>query len=239
MTQKFDYIEHYKIDAEEFDYFEKRTGATKHDEDRVHQYILSKINKNALSVLDVGTGSAWVAEHFQNTSVKVVSLDLSKKNVLIANQKYPGDNHSPIVADSYTLPFTDNSFDTVIASEIIEHVISPKDFVAELCRVVKLNGKLIVTTPYKEKLRCYLCIHCNKKTPIHAHIHSFDENKLIELSPDKFKVSWTVFGNKFLLFIRTYVLLQYFPFWLWKITDLIFNKIKNIPAHILVEYNKK
>lgn len=239
MTQKFDYIQHYKIDAEEFDYFEERAGATKHDERRVHQYILSKINKNSLSVLDVGTGSAWVAEHFQNTSVKVVSLDISKKNVLIANQKYPSDNHSPIVADSYTLPFIDNSFDTVIASEIIEHVISPKDFVAELYRVVKFNGKLIVTTPYKEKLRYYLCIHCNKKTPVHAHIHSFDENKLIELSPEKFNVSWSVFGNKFLLFVRTYVLLQYFPFWLWKITDLIFNKIKNIPAHILVEYNKK
>ncbi len=238
MTQKFDYVEHYKIDAEEFDYFEERTGATKHDEDRVHEYILSKINKSSLSVLDVGTGSAWVAKHFQNTSVKVVSLDISKKNVLIAKNKYPNKHHSPIVADSFTLPFSDNSFDTVIASEIIEHVVLPKDFVAELSRVVKSGGKLIVTTPYKEKLRYYLCIHCNKKTPVHAHIHSFDENKLIELSPNKNNISWAVFGNKGLLFLRTYVILQYFPFWLWKFTDSIFNKIKNIPAHIIVEYNK-
>lgn len=239
MSLKFDYVEHYKIDAEEFDYFEERSGATKHDEDRVHQYILSKVNKNSLSVLDVGTGSAWVAKHFQHTPVKVVSLDISKKNVTIAKQKYPNNNHYPIVADSFKLPFADNSFDTVIASEIIEHVISPKKFIAELYRVVNKGGNLIVTTPYKEKLRYYLCIHCNKKTPVHAHIHSFDENKLVELSPKNNIVSWSVFGNKGLLFLRTYVILQYFPFWLWKFTDLVFNKIKNIPAHIIIEYTKK
>lgn len=238
MTQKFDYVEHYKIDAEEFDYYEERTGATKHDEDRVHQYILSKINNSSPSILDVGTGSAWVAKHFQNSSTKVVSLDISKKNVSIAKSKYPNNNHSPIVADSFKLPFNKNSFDTVIASEIIEHVVSPKDFVTELYRVLKPSGKLIITTPYKEKLRYYLCIHCNKKTPVHAHIHSFDENKLIELSPFNNVVSWSVFGNKGLLFLRTYVILQYFPFWLWKFTDSLFNKIKNIPAHILVEYRK-
>ena len=240
MTQKFDYINHYKIDAEEFDYFEERTGATDHDERRVHEYIISKIPKNVSSILDVGSGSAWVAEYFSNKDVKVTSLDISLINVKKAKEKIPTNLHSQIVADSFRLPLKNNSFDTVIASEIIEHVIDPEAFVNELFRVVNPGGKLIITTPYKEKLRYYLCIHCNKKTPVHAHIHSFDENKLIELCKDAnlSNVKWNTFGNKILIFLRTYVILKYLPFPLWKLVDAIFNKIKYVPAHIIVEYSK-
>jgi len=239
MTQKFDYKQHYKIDAEEFNYFEERTGATEHDERRVHEFILSKINSNPTSVLDVGAGSAWVAKHFNNTSVNVISLDLSKRNVEKAKSIFTGTNHSPIVADSFNLPFASNSLEIVIASEIIEHVLDPQKFIYELFRVVKPGGKLIVTTPYKEKLRYYLCIHCNQKTPVHAHIHSFDENKLLKYSPLEINNTyWETFGNKLLIFLRTYVILKYVPFKLWRITDFIFNKVKNIPVHIIVEYHK-
>lgn len=240
MTKKFDYLEHYKIDAEEFDYFEERTGATEHDERRVHEYITSKITTYPKSVLDVGAGSAWVAKHFQDDkNANTVSLDISKTNVYKAKQIVNIDTHSPIVADSFNLPFADNSFDLVIASEIIEHVVNPKNFVEELLRVTHTAGKLIVTTPYKEKLRYYLCIHCNQKTPVHAHIHSFDEKKLLSYSISQSNLpKYEVFGNKLLIFLRTYVLLKYFPFPLWKIVDKFFNLIKSIPAHIIVEYRK-
>jgi ubiquinone/menaquinone biosynthesis C-methylase UbiE len=236
MTEKFNYIEHYKRDAEEFDYFEERTGATEHDERRVHEYILSRIEKNPNSILDVGSGSAWVAKHFQSSECKVVSLDISKNNVKTAKQIVPDSTHSPIVGDSFKLPFKDDSFEVVIASEIIEHVIEPALFIKELLRVVGTKGKLIVTTPYKEKLRYYLCVHCNKKTPVHAHIHSFDEKKLISYSVSK--SHWETFGNKFLIFLRTYIILKYLPFGLWRAIDSVFNKLKNIPVHILVEYHK-
>lgn len=240
MIEKFDYINHYKIDAEEFDYFEERTGATKHDERRVHEYILSNIDKDCKSILDVGSGSAWVADSFRNKEVKVTSLDLSKKNVFNAKEKVDSENHSSVVADSFRLPFYNNSFNTVIASEIIEHVVDPNSFIKELYRVVSPSGKLIITTPYKEKLRYYLCIHCNKKTPIHAHIHSFNEKILLSYSPNKSEQnSWETFGNKFLIFLRTYVLLQYLPFSIWKFIDRLFNIFKNIPVHIIVTYNKK
>lgn len=235
--QKFNYIDHYKKDAEEFDYFEDRIGATEDDERRVHQFILSRINKSAGSVLDVGSGSAWVAAHFNNSDIHVVSLDISDKNVKQAREIVNNSHHTPIVGDSFNLPFIDSKFDIVIASEVIEHVFDPENFVKELLRVVKPTGKLIITTPYKEKLRYYLCVHCNQKTPVHAHIHSFDEKKLISYSNQK--SNWITFGNKFLIFLRTYVILKYLPFSLWKIIDRIFNRIAKMPVHILVEYYKK
>jgi len=237
----FNYIEHYKKDASEFDYFEMRKGATAHDERRVHEFIISKVGKNVKSILDVGCGRAWVAGYFLQKDVKVHSLDISITNPAKAVKLYPSENHSGIVADSFRLPFADDSFDCVIASEIIEHVIDPAEFVKELFRVVKKGGELIITTPYKEKIQYYLCIHCNKKTPANAHLHSFDEKILEELykGDDLEKFSYQTFGNKLLIFLRTYTILQLFPFLLWKLKDRFANFLFNKPVHIICVYKKK
>ena len=237
----FNYIDHYQKDAAEFDYFEERKGATAHDERRVWEYVISKVSKNTKSILDVGCGSGWVAKHFTPKSVQVNSLDISVVNTAKVLKLYSNKNHSGIVADSFRLPFTDGSFDCVIASEIIEHVVAPADFVKELFRVVKKNGKLIITTPYKEKIIYYLCIHCNEKSPANAHIHSFDENKLKSFysGDDLAEFKYETFGNKLLIFLRTYKILQLLPFWLWRLKDKFANLIFNRPIHIICTYRKK
>lgn len=240
MLSNFNYIEHYKKDATEFDYFENSRGATAHDERRVREHVISKVKKNIKSILDVGCGRAWVAEHYTPKGIDVYSLDISITNPAKAKELYPSGNHKSVVGDSFKLPFENNSFDCVIASEIIEHVVQPAEFIKELFRVVKKSGELIITTPYKEKLQYYLCIHCNRKTPAHAHIHSFDEKILEELykGSDLAEFSFNTFGNKLLIFLRTYTILQFFPFRLWKIKDRFFNLVYNKPLHIICVYKK-
>jgi SAM-dependent methyltransferase len=239
--KNFNYIQHYKKDAAEFEYFEERKGATAHDERRVREYVISKVSKDVKSILDVGCGSGWVAKYFVPKGVQVHSLDISVVNPAKALKLYPSDNHRGVVADSFRLPFTDCSFDCVIASEIIEHVVSPADFIQELFRVVKKNGELIITTPYKEKIIYNLCVHCNRKTPVNAHLHSFDEKKLELLysGEDLNEFKYESFGNKLLIFLRTYTILQIFPFWLWKLKDKFANLFFNRPVHIICTYRKK
>jgi len=237
----FNYIDHYKKDAVEFDYFEERKGATAHDERRVREYIISQIPKNVNSILDVGCGNGWVAKEFLPKGKQVYSLDISVTNPAIAKKLYQDEKHFGIAADSFYLPFNDNSFDCVIASEIIEHIVEPKDFIKELFRVVKSGGSLIITTPYKEKILYYLCVHCNQKTPANAHLHSFDEMILRDLysGKDLESFKFETFGNKLLIFVRTHLVLQFFPFWLWKIKDKFANWIYKKPVHIICVYKKK
>ena len=237
----FNYIEHYQKDALEFDYFEEKKGATAHDERRVREYVISKVPKDAETILDVGCGNGWAAKEFLPKGKLVFSLDISAINPAKAKKLYPSENHFGIAADSFHLPFYNNSFDCVIGSEIIEHVGEPSNFVKELFRVIKKGGRLIISTPYKEKLIYYLCVHCNKKTPANAHIHSFDEKKLEDLykENDLENFMFEVFGNKLLIFLRTYVILKYFPFWLWKLKDKFANLIFNKPVHIICVYKKK
>src|SRR5579883_2452895 len=146
-AQGMDYHTHYRQDAEVFDYFEDRTGATGHDERRVHEYILSQIPKGAQSILDVGCGRAWVAQYCLPKGMFVCSMDISARNPAKALARYPSPNHTGLAADAFHLPFRDGAFDRIIASEIIEHVVDPAAFIRELLRVVKRGGSLIITTP--------------------------------------------------------------------------------------------
>jgi 2-polyprenyl-3-methyl-5-hydroxy-6-metoxy-1,4-benzoquinol methylase len=228
------------LDSELFDYFEQRTGGTEHDERRVREYILSKIPATAETVLDVGCGRGWIAKELIDKKDFICSLDISYTNPDKVLDAYPGENHSAVVADALHLPFRDNAFDCVVASEVVEHIETPELFIKELFRCVKPGGKLIITTPYKEKIQYYLCIHCNKPTPVNTHLHSFDENKLRELynEDDLADFRWIAFGNKALLHLRMHVFLKYLPFGLWKLIDSLANLFINKRAHILAEYIK-
>lgn len=240
MFDKFNYIQHYKTDAEEFDYFEERFGATKDDEKRLREYIISVTNRNSKFILDVGCGSGWVAQYFSNFKTHVISSDLSLKNVIKSKELTDKVNHFGVVTDSFNPCFKPNIIDTIISSEVIEHVINPKEFIKSLYNLLPSKGNLIISTPYNEVLRYVLCIHCNKKTPIHAHLHTFTEKFFIDLSKElpNSKLKYYIFGNKLLIFLRTYILLKFLPFKIWKIIDKVFNLIYNKPAHLLVVYSK-
>jgi SAM-dependent methyltransferase len=236
-----DYLEHYMIDGEIFDYYEEREcKATAHDERRLREYILSLVPKNCDYVLDVGSGNSWVAGSLYNKCKKVVSMDLSLINLQKGRSKYPFVNHYSILGDANNPPFKQDSFDCIIASEVIEHITEPQIFISSLIKLLKPGGKIIISTPYKEKIQMSLCIHCNKPTPRNAHLHSFDEKKLknyfINQSNELLKSY--IFGNKALTMLRTHIILKYFPFYLWKITDATINLIINKKSHIIIVYKK-
>ncbi|HKI88324.1 MAG TPA: class I SAM-dependent methyltransferase [Draconibacterium sp.] len=237
----FQYVDHYQKDGVEYDYFEDRDPGTEHADRRVQEYILSKIGNKSGKILDVGCGRAWVAQEMCPKNFEVVSMDISLENTTEALKRYPFENHSAVVADVFSLPFNENVFDYIIASEIIEHVADPAAFVENLMYVLKPGGSLIVTTPYKEKIKYTLCVHCNKLTPIHAHLHSFDEKILISLytGSDLNSCEYVTFGNKIPVHFRMHVFLKYLNFWCWKKVDQFWNFIYKAPLRILVKWDKK
>ncbi len=236
-----DYIGHYTTDAEQFDYFSERIcKETEHGERRSREFIASRVPEKTQLLLDVGSGSAWAAKKFCPDGIKVVSMDISLKNIKTALERIPHENHYGIVGDGLNPPFPEDSFDCVIAAEVIEHTVDPADFAVNLFRLVKPGGKLIISTPYKEKIQYYLCVHCNKPTPKNAHLHSFDENKLSSLIPagGVSSVKHFTFLNKALTIMRAGHILRFLPFGLWKIADSLANLIINKKTNIIIEFVK-
>src|SRR5207248_1386422 len=52
-----------------------------------------------------------------------------------------------VVADVQTLPHAGGVFDTVISCETIEHVPDPRAAIAEMARVLRPGGRLLLTSP--------------------------------------------------------------------------------------------
>jgi len=57
-----------------------------------------------------------------------------------------------VFGDGRQLPFADASFQTVLATEVLEHVMSPGALLQEMVRVLKPGGRLLVTVPFIQPL---------------------------------------------------------------------------------------
>jgi SAM-dependent methyltransferase len=238
-TIGFNYADHYEKDAVCFDYFEEyEDAASRFEQKRLHEFILSRLPVNTSVLLDVGCGNAWAAEACLPKNITVVSADIALTNPLKALQKLPVAHHYGLVADALHLPVQPEKFDAIIAAEIMEHVTDPAGFIQNLYRALKKGGRLIITTPYHEKLEYSLCIHCNKPTPRHAHLHSFHEKNVKGFMPDGSCYKMTIFMNKYLLKLKTHVFLQYMPYTFWKKTDAIAEWFRPSPLRLCIEIEK-
>ncbi len=224
-----DYISHYRLDAEHFDYFDIKDRSDLAYEHLFHKFVAKLAGKRS-SVLDIGSGSGWTSNipHRQ-----IFFVDLSHKNL----SELKSDLASPVMADANHLPFKDASHEFVIASEILEHLNHPEEAAREIWRVLKPGGKAIISTPYKEKIRYSLCIHCNKVTPMNAHLHSFDRPALASLFIRGEK-EFFFFGSKLLVLLQLPRLVQRLPLWVWRIMDYPALRMTDKAQHIILVLQK-
>ncbi|MCL4510427.1 MAG: class I SAM-dependent methyltransferase [Bacteroidetes bacterium] len=224
-----DYITHYKLDAEHFDYFDNPDPAGRAYDNLFRKFIL-KLAGKPKSVLDIGSGGGWTSTipHEQ-----ILFVDLSLNNLA----KLKSDFSAPVMADAHFLPFKNESQEFVIVSEILEHLNSPQAAAKEILRVLKPGGKAIVSTPYKENIRYTLCIHCNQPTPMNAHLHSFDRETLLSFFPSA-KTSVYLFGSKVLTVIRAASLFEKLPLWVWRMVNYPLLKLVDKAQHIIIVLEK-
>jgi 2-polyprenyl-3-methyl-5-hydroxy-6-metoxy-1,4-benzoquinol methylase len=104
-------------------------------------------------VLEVACGRGGLAVRLTgltDPSPRLVAADLSFTAVA-KGKAFSEGRHAPAiaweVADVQALSHADNTFDTVISCETIEHLPEPRQALAEFARVLKPGGRLLLTTP--------------------------------------------------------------------------------------------
>ena len=95
-------------------------------------------------VLDAGCGTGYFSRRSIAAGGDVVSVDIGVKLLQEARKK---GIKKPVASDVTKLAFADNTFDVVVSSECIEHTPSPETAVAELIRVLRPGGTLVLTCP--------------------------------------------------------------------------------------------
>jgi ubiquinone/menaquinone biosynthesis C-methylase UbiE len=99
----------------------------------------------AADILDVGCGANLVYDRFlAETGKRPICLDFTLGFLQLA----PKDARMPLIQGNATaLPFASASFDAVICSETLEHIERDDLAAAEMARVLRPGGVLIVTVP--------------------------------------------------------------------------------------------
>jgi SAM-dependent methyltransferase len=92
-------------------------------------------------LLDFGCGSKPYRSLFTKVN-EYIGLD-------VENGEHDHKNEDiDVFYDGKSIPFEDETFDAVLASEVLEHVPDINESISELHRILKKNGKILITVPF-------------------------------------------------------------------------------------------
>jgi len=125
-------------------------------------------------ILDAACGTGWFGQIFNEyPAATVIGIDLKVPPREVKSKNF-------LVMSVEHLGFSSNSFDCIIAKDILEHLIFPLNAMKEFHRVLKNKGKIIITVP-------------SSKAPFlwedYTHVRPFTKKSLHQLFVDsKFEV---------------------------------------------------
>lgn len=117
---------------------------TKLDNNSQRFKIMSDLVGKNRHVLDLGCNTGNFLKLIQKNNKNIEGVEISQKIAKIGQKK----GLKIKIADlGKTFPYLKNTFDTITAGEIIEHIYDTDLFLKEIKRILKPNGYLILSTP--------------------------------------------------------------------------------------------
>lgn len=104
--------------------------------------------------LDMGCGPGFNQSLVNKSKLFLYGIDLAENNITLAKKNIPQGNF--IIGNVENLPYLDDSFDKISYLHVIEHVHKPIKSLLELRRVLKMNGKAVISFQNKFGLETYL-----------------------------------------------------------------------------------
>ncbi len=100
-------------------------------------------------VLDLGCGSGALLASFEQRRWARVGLDISPTGIALARQTYPDIEFIEADATSDLRPLIgEATFDVVVSTETLEHVVLPRPFLANAYAALKPGGRMVMSVPY-------------------------------------------------------------------------------------------
>lgn len=132
--------------------------------EHLHRYAIAKELCAGKLVLDVACGEGYGCNLLAQTAVKVIGVDIDEVAIKRAKKIYKNLNIEFKVGSCSSIPIENNSVDVIVSFETIEHHDEHKEMFAEIKRVLKIDGILIISTPDKKRYSDDL----NYKNPFHV-----------------------------------------------------------------------
>ena len=136
------------------------------------RFIYKKIGKKPGSFIDIGAGNGLVLRFFKDRGYSVTGMELSQE-LCNAMKKNPQMKNITIVQGNITEKRGNESFDYVLASDVIEHIKDDQKALQNLFSYVKKGGLLILTVPAHSHL-------LGKRDMAWGHFRRYDKRDLVE-----------------------------------------------------------
>ncbi len=236
---------HYLRDAAEYDYAPPADTQLAQGERRRAQLLMrlaglapggpGRPARRGEWVADLGMGGGQLVELLAGAGYAPLGFDLAWTNCAKGRASRPGvADHALLAAgDLFHLPLPPASVRTAFCSEVLEHLEQPAEAIREIGRVVRSGGVLVASCPWRQRIEWHLCIHCNRPTPIHAHLHSVHESRLGGwMEAGGFEVKRFVrFNHRALLTLRWARTAARLPYAVWRVVDAAAIAAWKIPCH--------
>jgi SAM-dependent methyltransferase len=102
------------------------------------------------TVVNIGCGNSPQAVVYANKFKEMVGVDINKERLKTSEEVaeyYKVKRYKTLCANVENIPLPDKSFDKALAIDIIEHVENPQKLCSEIRRLLKEDGKMLVTFP--------------------------------------------------------------------------------------------
>lgn len=137
-------------------------------------------------VLDYGCGPGYLTQSLVNAGITTAAMEFSAGSVAATNDRCGRDADQRFrgctLAQSLPTPLPSSSFDIVISTEAYEHLRDEwiNGYFAELARLCRPSGFVIVTTPMQETLDDNLCAcpMCHATFHRWGHLRSADPDRM-------------------------------------------------------------
>ena len=129
------------------------------------------------TVLDIGCSQGIASIILGREGFSVTGIDIQPSRIEYANadlESEPEDVRDRVrfqVGNGARLEFADDTVDTVLLGEVIEHLAVPERLLSEIRRVLKPGGRLVLTTPFG-------------RSPHHDHKQTFYPSAVLDLISD-------------------------------------------------------
>ena len=110
---------------------------------RRFELIRSWAQVEGARVLVDGAGVGMYSRHLEEAGAEVVSIDIDFPSMAEASKHTA---HCLVAAGEH-LPFANNVFDAILSHEVLEHVVDDAAAVAEMARVLKPGGRIVIFAP--------------------------------------------------------------------------------------------
>lgn len=117
--------------------------------EHLHRYGLATTFCLGKDVLDIASGEGYGSNILADSARMVTGVDISEEAVAHANAKYKDPNVKYLQGSADDIPLEENSVDVVVSFETIEHHSRHQEMLAEIKRVLRPEGLLIISSPDK------------------------------------------------------------------------------------------